>query len=623
MWTTRTERSSSYIKINKDTENIGPGSYKTNTSTLKASRYNGFAPFNSRSKKTSFLDAAVKRSQAVPPVGSYQPITAPTYLRGARPTNSFFCSATQRFVDVKSTAPGPGEYFQPQEIMEKQDTRPYQYIHLKDQIETVNSIPYNRPTLQKMDIESNERTQWISQTQNIHGPGPGFIAEKAEKIASDIVIVPVGGASTSLARVQHQMPWAKAPERMNAKPSILDQQRGPATYFIGRTQEPQCESSVFTSKTGRFDYIPDKSDVHGPGTYAVENYNSIQAKFYKQKQQQELQQEMRRRVEKIELLNSKLHPSIGPGAPVKQKLEGRQFFTPNELQMLQNPGVGDYTKEFVSNDFYGLNEKMLSQDAQNKLALKQTFQAQKWPETACSIPEKIITDGEEIPARNVQKPPQMSLISKQTDRFASAENASQLGPGSYDPASFYAAQRPKNFSQRPSNAFSSSYDRTDLYRHAIDSEKQELVTEQHKKRFFEEQGEKRQIGGNETAISFNRAKYSGANANLQFGSTIEKAQLNTLTAGRDLTVPGAGEYDVQNPQSRITTKINGQDRNQDYFGAIPDSLRAEIAGPASEKAANLMIQRRLAETGLGPGSYSKQGEVGKKSFNALSEDNMI
>lgn len=84
MFTSKSERTTSYIPINKDTANICPGQYNTNKSTLKHSKYRGFAPFMQSGQKRSFLDDTIKQNGDKPGAGSYDHQHVPQYIRGAQ-----------------------------------------------------------------------------------------------------------------------------------------------------------------------------------------------------------------------------------------------------------------------------------------------------------------------------------------------------------------------------------------------------------------------------------------------------------------------------------------------------------------------------------------------------------
>lgn len=174
--------------------------------------------------------------------------------------------------------------------------------------------------------------------------------------------------------------------------------------------------------------------------------------------------------------------------------------------------------------------------AVNRLALRQTFGVQKWPETASSIPEKVIVDGEaeEIEERpppyrignvdnlsairaGVSNAANVASFSKAVDRDKVSEvcklgrDREHLGPGSYnDTQSFSAISKKHDFSTTLSGPFASTVPRNTIHKDAEQRQREETLAAENQQRFAEINTEKRSMGGAETAVSFAKARYDGA-----------------------------------------------------------------------------------------------------------------
>ena len=94
------------------------------------------------------------------------------------------------------------------------------------------SIPYERQKQQRH--AATARQTWISDTaaEGMYTPGPAALGPAARRpLAQGAVNIPVGGASTSLARVDPPHAWARAPERAAHIATIESQNMGPGRYL--------------------------------------------------------------------------------------------------------------------------------------------------------------------------------------------------------------------------------------------------------------------------------------------------------------------------------------------------------------------------------------------------------
>lgn len=97
----------------------------------------------------------------------------------------------------------------------------------------------------------------------------------------------------------------------------------------------------------------------------------------------------------------------------------------------------------------------------------------------------------------------------------------------------------------------------------------------------EEQAEKRNAGGAETVVDYQRARVTGENK-AAFGSTLDREKYSTqsLFQSRDKSVPGPGMYIYQQQSTKLPPKLNTYEGRD---GAIPTVLNDQI-GPGAEKA---------------------------------------
>lgn len=71
-----------------------------------------------------------------------------------------FCSAQERFKDVRSDVPGPGQYFQTDIQPTVQNIKP-KIIKIRQE-DPVASIPYEIPKLKKIPETTDQRLGWIT-----------------------------------------------------------------------------------------------------------------------------------------------------------------------------------------------------------------------------------------------------------------------------------------------------------------------------------------------------------------------------------------------------------------------------------------------------------------------------
>lgn len=133
----------------------------------------------------------------------------------------------------------------------------------------------------------------------------------------------------------------------------------------------------------------------------------------------------------------------------------------------------------------------------------------------------------------------------------------------------------------------------------------------------EEQAEKRNAGGAETVVDYQRARVTGENKTA-FGSTLDRETYSTQTLfqDRDKSVPGPGMYIYQQQSTKLPPKLNSYEGRD---GAVPTVLSDQI-GPGAEKALQVLRERNEEQEMLGPGAYSADNIVTrangiKHSFN--------
>ncbi|EES98290.1 Hypothetical protein GSB_17484 [Giardia duodenalis] len=568
----------------------------------------------------------------------------------------------------------------------------------------VQSIPYKAKLTEK-PIARTGRDAWIVDTamSMVENPGPGAYIEREEFVPAvpalpkkgrnaSATLIPVGGASSSIAKPgflpkmkkMRSFPyagtnWVRAKGRaplFDVDPNI---RVGPGDYDtsiknIVQSADLTKPSPAFASAVDRFSIKYDKDMIEiAPNTYKVEDVGSISKRQNELRQQAELRQEVKKSLQKAIKLSEKLHPSVsavgdgsGGNKAMAEFLKGVKnaeklppFLSMEEKTRVANPPVGHYSippskfdKIASQNNVTAFADNDISMLAVNRLALRQTFGVQKWPETASSIPEKVIVDGEteEIEERpppygigntdnlsairaGVSNAANVASFSKAVDRDKVSEvcklgkDKEHLGPGAYnDTKSFSAISKKHDFSTTLSGPFASTVPRNTIHKDAEQRQRDEMLAAENQQRSAEINAEKRAMGGAETAVNYAKARYDGATdmegrpKKMYNNSGTDRNTSEIIMAQYDMSVPGVAVYNTATERRQNAAKLYAHDRTKSST-TLPESLRPEIAGPSATKAARVLLEDRMW-TAPGPGYYSSESTLVKRSFNVLAEDNM-
>lgn len=511
-------------------------------------------------------------------------------------------------------------------------------------------------------------------------------------------VVPVGGASSSLAypaflpRMKKLRPcpyagtsWALAPSRGNYPDQDSYTAVGPGDYdayndTMVQRVDMSKPSPAFSSRIDRFASTTGRGMENvAPGSYSVDHYGSIAHHQQEITRQNELKREIQRSLKRALTINAKLHPSVlaasAPsasgtlGASVPDSTNSANvskygqyanneayrtapsYLTPAEKSSINNPPVGIYNTSVDSLDKYAKSDftNDLSTTAITRLALRQTFGINKWPDTPVSIPDKVITDKQDDATARIAEeviPYSIGLGAANTDAIragiASSVNVASFGkalprnhgldmanndtahlaPGTYNAARAYDKLTAKrDFGVRESAPFASMDKRNTVYAIAESHARDEDFASENAKRLEETAAEQRAVGGKETVLSYATARYDGdGGARLYNNSGTERDTGKAITTGMNLDNPGAGSYDICKPSSTRAIKLYMHERQPDAL-AVPEVLRPEVAGPSALNAAQVILEEKSRQT-PGPGFYDTGVDMAKRSFNILAEDNV-
>ncbi|TNJ26349.1 hypothetical protein GMRT_13382 [Giardia muris] len=713
MFTSRSRRDPGYIGKTDVPAKIGPGYYNTDRSTLRISPYVGQAPFQTTAANDDTFDQEVKRGAAIPPPGMYDIQHDPTYIRGAAQEHSAFASVVPRFRDATTDTPAPTQYRNIAPDMSAAGhtahiQRKKRAMHravrnrLADgQGGTASSIPYTVRTVDR-GIRRVGRDGWVVEAtmSMADNPGPGayiqqeaLLAEPsrsqrrrggAEGRAGTSALIPVGGASSSIARPSF-LPamkktkaypyagtlWVRAQGRAPLFSAGATAQVGPGDYELGGTDIAQQvdysrPSAAFLAPENRFSHTVDKDlAALAPNSYRVEDVDSIARRQQELRQQVELRREVKRSLKRAMQISEQLHPSVAHANREGREAQRKESSLPPFLSMEEktraaNPAVGqydaprsDFDKIVAQHTASAYAESDMPTVSVNRLALRQTFGVQKWPETTASIPDKVIVEEDEASATaaalieqerekdgdgnairaGVAKAARVPDIGKALGRDQTSDIAGltkgreHLGPGSYnDLHSFNRVSQRKDFATAPSSVFASAVPRNTIHKEAVRKQLEEELAEENMQRHLELQGEKRAIGGAETAVSFIKSRYDGPTTvtgepcKMYNNSSMERDTNKVLLSQFDLSIPGSTAYNTATEQRGNATVLYTHDRIPAKTD-VPDVLRPEIAGPSAVKAAKVLLDERSWST-PGPGQYTNESTFVKRSFNVLAEDNL-
>lgn len=496
--------------------------------------------------------------------------------------------------------------------------------------------------------------------------------------------VPAGGASSSLARPDFLPPmpkfcprayagtsWARAPGRAEIFSPEEAGRAGPGAYDVGQGDIGQKAalgqkaggSTCFSSGVDRFALRIDK-DLQGlsPGSYRVEDAHSIAAGQEALQRREELRGEVRRTLAQNQRAARSLHPGVGESASPggRSSAVSAGAVKPSDPAFLRamggaltSPAPGAYNiciSDFdavIARASQASGEGELSSLAVQRLALKQTFDMPKWPESAPVIPSAVVTDDiedeqarmrAESEAADVQKALRYTSVAPRSVDFGrgagrdavsvDSERLRQrnLAPGTYDAhLAFDRAHQPRSFAMGGTAAFKSELSRDRLYAEVEEQRKNQDFTQKRLQQLQEEKAsEAPVIGGKETTLNYNQLRYygKGRGKDVYVNSTRERT-MDGLLAGVDLRNPGVGDYDTSARKANKAPRLYLEDRK--FMGrpapdSVPTTLTPQIAGPSAHQAARVLLQERQRAT-PGPGYYVPRDGMVKRSFNILAEDN--
>ncbi|CAL6064554.1 Conserved_hypothetical protein [Hexamita inflata] len=597
MFTSKTERKP--IMLPSATENIDPGQYNTNKSTLRplhqSFKHNISTDY--KFQPTVIEEEIIKHIEAPPP-GLYDPKLNPSYIRLAPANTSSFSSGQQRFYVAPKIQPGPQEYFQPCDPVQIIQTRP-NYAKPAPDPNAQQSIPFTRPKVEK--TVENTRSAWLlnENAERLQNPAPNqYVQEEPILLERENKIVPAVGGS-SLTKYKHESPWVHA---QNRDTHVIEETVGPGYYNEYKKQAKQM--TIPKAERGEIISVNDTN-------YEIQS--GIEQTLAKQKQKMQQQNELKQSQQMQQIINQKLHPSIHPENVYFEEKPKFNYLTQTELNQINNPPVGSYilkSEQQMKQQRIQEVKQMKSQKG-IKIDVKQI--------TAPSIPalERIY---EEHAGKEQKEPVEPFTLKPNRDLDKIVANDSPA-PGQYDARSqAIKLSQPVQASIKGTAAFVSAQKRE--FNSVKEIERQMVLQEQNRRKYVEEQLERRQTGGEETQINYNMARYQGVSSKLTFGSTAEREKFSSLYNNLVLDNPGPGQYDA---------KISKKEGNQIMLyermilndKALPAVLKEDI-GPGAQKALKVIAERRAVNGLIGPQSYqNKMDKRIKKSFNATSEDNRV
>eukprot|EP00703_Trepomonas_sp_PC1_P005544 JAP91062.1 hypothetical protein TPC1_17433 [Trepomonas sp. PC1] len=523
------------------------------------------------------LEQELAKAQESPGIGAYNINHEPQYVRH-QPEMAIFASLQERFQDTREVAQKTDVVTEENPIPQRQPVNPPRLE--KELVDKLESIP----TKPKQPLIRPENVQNVD-IYNNPSPGDYDVTNNNPLPTTEQKIVPVTGGS-SLTKYKHQSPWALSGQRFSDQNSMQGPRlHVPADKYEQQIQKQQnkIDQNVYTvSQT------PEK-ELERP-VEIINVQTGLSAKIKRQLEEMNKIAEIQQQRANQQLLNQKLHPSIGPNLVQEfQKYDPNSFYNSYTMQT-PNPNQYQLQSNFKQNPVATYNQQ-----------LQQFSNLDKWQYQAPSIPivEKTYVDK---PPK--VKNPSKGILEKQAPRDFQQKEEKYVH--------FYEVPVQKS-AKMATCAFKNKVSRVKNAQ-LEQLERDTALKEQLQTTYFQKQTQKRQTGGDETVINFQLAKEQNATTKLYNNSAQSLEKIRSVKAQQNVEF-----YNIKNQPAKQITILK---KERVLFTGQQKLPEISQAGPASKKALQLIAEKRIQNVMVGPGSYQLNAQA-KRSFNAFSEENKI